>query len=300
MRLSATRSLFERRDVIIVSSVSCIYGLGSPEAYYGMMLPLERGQQIDRDQILRKLVEIQYERNDHEFARGAFRVRGDIVEVCPSYEDTAVRIELFGDEVDELVDVRSADRQDAEAARQGGDLSEDPLRHFSRPDQAGGRNDQGRADLVSRAARVGRQGARSAPAAPAHDVRSRDDQGDRLLPRDRELRAPSHRPRAGAAAADAARLPAGRRADDRRREPPDGAADPRHVSRRPLAQGGAGRLRVPPALGARQPAAQLRGVGNPCRPDDVRLGDARSLRTARTRAAPSSSRSSVPPACSIR
>ena len=103
MRLSATRSLFERRDVIIVASVSCIYGLGSPEAYYGMMLPLERGQRIDRDRILRKLVEIQYERNDHEFARGVFRVRGDIVEVCPSYEDTAIRIELFGDEVDELV-----------------------------------------------------------------------------------------------------------------------------------------------------------------------------------------------------
>ena len=103
MRLSATRSLFERRDVIIVASVSCIYGLGSPEAYYGMMLPLERGQRIDRDRILRKLVEIQYERNDHEFNRGAFRVRGDIVEVYPSYEDVAVRIELFGDEVDELV-----------------------------------------------------------------------------------------------------------------------------------------------------------------------------------------------------
>ena len=83
MRLSATRSLFERRDVIIVASVSCIYGLGSPEAYYGMMLPLERGQRIDRDQILRKLVEIQYERNDHEFDRGTFRVRGDIVEVYP-------------------------------------------------------------------------------------------------------------------------------------------------------------------------------------------------------------------------
>jgi len=99
MRLSATRSLFERRDVIIVASVSCIYGLGSPEAYYGMMLPLERGQRIDRDQILRKLVEIQYERNDHEFARGVFRVRGDIVEVQPSYEDTAIRIELFGDKV---------------------------------------------------------------------------------------------------------------------------------------------------------------------------------------------------------
>ena len=103
MRLSATRSLFERRDVVIVASVSCIYGLGSPEAYYGMLLPLERGQRIDRDAILRKLVEIQYERNDHEFDRGAFRVRGDTVEVYPSYEDHGVRIELFGDEVDELV-----------------------------------------------------------------------------------------------------------------------------------------------------------------------------------------------------
>ena len=102
MRLSATRSLFERRDVVIVASVSCIYGLGSPEAYYGMLLPLEVGQRIDRDQILRKLVEIQYERNDTEFGRGTFRVRGDIVEVVPSYEEHALRIGLFGDEVDEL------------------------------------------------------------------------------------------------------------------------------------------------------------------------------------------------------
>src|SRR5436190_461548 len=102
MRLSATRSLFERRDVIIVASVSCIYGLGSPEAYYGMLLPLEVGQRISRDEILRKLVEIQYERNDTEFGRGAFRVRGDIVEVVPSYEEHALRIGLFGDEVDEL------------------------------------------------------------------------------------------------------------------------------------------------------------------------------------------------------
>ncbi len=102
MRLSATRSLFERRDVIIVASVSCIYGLGSPEAYYGMLLPLELGQRIERDQILRKLVEIQYERNDTEFGRGTFRVRGDIIEVVPSYEEHALRIGLFGDEIDEL------------------------------------------------------------------------------------------------------------------------------------------------------------------------------------------------------
>ena len=102
MRLSATRSLFERRDVIIVASVSCIYGLGSPEAYYGMLLPLERGQTIGRETLLRRLVEIQYERNDHDFSRGTFRARGDVIEVYPSYEDIGLRIELFGDEIDAL------------------------------------------------------------------------------------------------------------------------------------------------------------------------------------------------------
>jgi excinuclease ABC subunit B len=100
MRLSATRSLFERRDVLIVSSVSCIYGLGAPEAYYSMVLPLERGQRVGRDLVLRKLVDILYERNDHESTRGTFRVRGDIIEVFPSYEETGIRIELFGDEID--------------------------------------------------------------------------------------------------------------------------------------------------------------------------------------------------------
>jgi excinuclease ABC subunit B len=103
LRLSATRSLFERRDVIIVASVSCIYGLGSPESYYGLVVSLERGQRIDRDGMLRKLVEIQYERNDVEFKRGTFRARGDIVEVYPSYDDVGLRIGFFGDEVDELL-----------------------------------------------------------------------------------------------------------------------------------------------------------------------------------------------------
>ncbi len=103
LRLSATRSLFERRDVIIVASVSCIYGLGSPESYYGLILSLARHQRTDRDEILRKLVEIQYERNDHDFSRGTFRVRGDIIEVFPAYEELGLRIGLFGDEIDELV-----------------------------------------------------------------------------------------------------------------------------------------------------------------------------------------------------
>src|SRR5213083_508483 len=102
MRHSATRALFERRDVVIVASVSCIYGLGSPEAYYGMLLMLEKGQRMSRRDILSKLVEILYERNDLDFRRGTFRVRGDTVEVHPTYENVGFRIELWGDEVDKL------------------------------------------------------------------------------------------------------------------------------------------------------------------------------------------------------
>ena len=102
LRLSATRSLFERRDCLIVASVSCIYGLGSPEAYYGMLLFLEKGQKIKREDITRKLVEILYERTDGDFRRGTFRVRGDVIEIFPTYDDMAYRIELWGDEVESL------------------------------------------------------------------------------------------------------------------------------------------------------------------------------------------------------
>src|SRR6266576_1761909 len=102
LRLSATRSLFERRDCIIVASVSCIYGLGSPEAYYGMLVMLEKGQKISRKEIMSRLVDILYNRNDHDFQRGTFRVRGDVIEVYPTYEDLAYRIELWGDEVENL------------------------------------------------------------------------------------------------------------------------------------------------------------------------------------------------------
>ena len=105
LRLSATRSLFERRDSIIVSSVSCIYGLGSPEAYYGMLLLLEKGQRIGRKDITRRLVEILYERNDTDFRRGTFRVRGDVIEVFPTYDESAYRIELFGDEIESLAQI---------------------------------------------------------------------------------------------------------------------------------------------------------------------------------------------------
>jgi excinuclease ABC subunit B len=105
LRHSATRSLFERRDCIIVASVSCIYGLGSPEAYYGMLLFLDKGQRIERDEILRRLVEMQFARQDFGLERGFFRARGDTIEVFPTYEDYAIRIEMFGDEIDSIAQI---------------------------------------------------------------------------------------------------------------------------------------------------------------------------------------------------
>src|SRR5579884_788538 len=105
LRLSATRSLFERRDVLIVASVSCIYGLGSPEEYGEVVLTLKVGEERRRDKILRHLTEIQYERNDANFIRGRFRVRGDVLEVFPAYEDVAVRIEFFGDEIERMTEI---------------------------------------------------------------------------------------------------------------------------------------------------------------------------------------------------
>jgi excinuclease ABC subunit B len=105
LRLSATRSLFERRDVLIVASVSCIYGLGSPEEYGEVVLTLKVGEERRRDKILRHLTEIQYERNDANFIRGRFRVRGDVLEIFPAYEDVAVRIEFFGDEIERMTEI---------------------------------------------------------------------------------------------------------------------------------------------------------------------------------------------------
>src|SRR5205085_11513999 len=102
LRLSATRSLFERRDVIIVASVSAIYGIGDPNAYFGLTLFVEPGMKIKRDEIIKKLVELLYERNDIAFERRSFRVRGDVIELYPRYQDRAIRLELWGDELDSI------------------------------------------------------------------------------------------------------------------------------------------------------------------------------------------------------
>ena len=123
LRMSATRSLFERRDVVIVASVSCIYGLGSPEAYYGMLVMLEKGQQTSREALLRRLVDIQYERGE-DLRRGTFRVRGDMIEIYPTYEDQAYRIEMWGDQIDAL---RQIDPLTGEVRAGQEDLSRVPI-----------------------------------------------------------------------------------------------------------------------------------------------------------------------------
>src|SRR5216117_3261731 len=123
LRLSATRSLFERRDVVIVASVSCIYGLGSPEAYYGMLVMLEKGHQTSREALLRRFVDIQYDRSE-DLRRGSFRVRGDMVEIYPTYEDQAYRIEMWGDQIDSL---RQIDPLTGEVRGGQEDLSRVPI-----------------------------------------------------------------------------------------------------------------------------------------------------------------------------
>ena len=276
MRHSATRALFERRDVLIVASVSCIYGLGSPEAYHGMMLLLERGMTVDRDAALRKLVEIQYERTNADLRRGAFRVRGDTVEIWPSYAEDALRVEFWGDEIESIARIDPVRGAKVET------LDRQPIypnSHYVTPRETLVRAMKAiRAELVEHVASLERAGeaARGAAPAAANDVRPRDARRGRLLPRDRELLPPPDGALARRAAADADGLPARRLPAGRRREPRDVAPGARDVPRRPFAQADAGRARFPPAVGHGQPPADLRGVRGAARPDDLRLGDARA------------------------
>ena len=132
LRLAATSALVSRKDVIIVASVSCIYGLGSPEDYKAMMISLRRGMKVDRDEVLMKLVDVQYERNDIEFARSKFRVRGDCVELWPSYEEFAMRIEFWGDEVEKLSIINPIS---GEVIRQEDEMFIYPAKHFVMPEE---------------------------------------------------------------------------------------------------------------------------------------------------------------------
>src|SRR3984957_9881882 len=131
LRLACTSALVSRNDVIVVASVSCIYGLGSPEDYLKMMVPLKIGQIIDRDEMLLRFVDIQYERNDIDFSRGKFRVRGDVIELWPSYEEFGFRIELFGDEVETLAYI---DPTSGTVIEKKTEMQVYPAKHFVLPE----------------------------------------------------------------------------------------------------------------------------------------------------------------------
>ena len=193
LRMSATRSLFERRDVIIIASVSCIYGLGSPEAYYGMMLMLEKGQSIARESILRKLVEIQYDRAE-DLRRGTFRVRGDMIEIYPPYDDYAIRIELWGSQIEAI---RKIDPLTGQILSRDGEVGRMPIypkTHYVLPAEQKERAIQSiYEELEWWKPELDRQGkiVESQRIVATHPFRYRNDAHHRLLPRHRELFAAS-------------------------------------------------------------------------------------------------------------
>ena len=277
MRHSATRSLLERRDVVVVASVSCIYGIGAPETYQGMHLAVREGE--------RRRPRRHHPPADLRAVR-AQRLRlppGDVPR--PRRRGRGVPGQRGVDRDPDRA-LRRHDRRHPphgsaararcrSALRRHPHLSGQPLRDAGRAarpragDRAGG---AGRAAVVPARA----QSPAGGPAAgAAHAVRHGDAPRARLLPRHRELLAPPHRSPAGRGAAGADRVPAQGRADHHRREPRGGPAGARDVLRRPLPQGVARRVRLPAALGLRQPAADLRGVHAHHRPDGVRVGHAR-------------------------
>ncbi len=283
LRHSATNSLLTRRDVIVVSTVSCIYGLGTPQEYVDRMLRLRVGEERDRDSILRQLVEIQYTRNDMSFTRGTFRVRGDTLEIFPVYEEHAVRIEFFGDEIERLMTLHPLT---GEVVTEDKELYVFPATHYVAGPERMERAIRGiELELEDQLAtlRAAGQAAGGPAAADAHDLRRRDDAPGRLVLRHRELLDAHGRPHPRLGAQLPARLlPRGLPRRDRR-VPRRGAADRRHVRGRHVPQAQPGRPRLPAAERDGQPAAALGGVPRPDRPDDLPLRDAGQLRARQGR-----------------
>ncbi len=271
MRLSATKAILERRDTIIVATVSAIYGLGDPASYHAMVLHLVRGDHIDQRDLLRRLAELQYTRNEMDFRRATYRVRGDVIDIFPAEEEKeAVRIELFDDEIE---DISIFDPLTGEVIKRVGRITIYPKSHYVTPGNGaqGHRNDQGRAGGPAQDPQ-GQQQAGGGPASgAAHPLRHRDAPGTGLLQRRGELLAPVLRPPARRGAAHPVRLSARRRPADRGRIPRHHSPARRHVQRRPLAQGDPGGVRLPAALGPGQPAAEIRGVGTAGAADGVRF-----------------------------
>ena len=206
LRLAATSALVSRRDVIIVASVSCIYGLGSPEDYRAMMVGLELGQVVDRDQVLARLVDIQYERSDIEFQPGKFRVRGDCVEVWPTYEEFALPRRVLGRRGRAALRHPAHQRRGDRAAPAAVRLSLQALRPARRAHPRGRRRDQAGVGRAAGRAEAGRQTAGGPSPQRADPLRPGNDAGGRLLSGHRELQPAAERPAAGVAARHAVQL----------------------------------------------------------------------------------------------
>ena len=241
LRHSATKALLERSDTLIVASVSCIYGLGSPEAYFDMMVYLEEGNRIQRDQMLRKLVDIQYQRSDFDFHRGTFRVRGDIVEIFPAYEDSsALRIEFFDEQIETIHEI---DPIRGKIQRRVDKACIYPASHYVTGED---RMKQATRDIrlelkrrleELRAERKLLEAQRSGTTNPLRfGIIGRDG----FLPGHRKLLAPFNRSKTGGAAADIAQLFSQSIPALHRREPCNRTANRRDVSRRPFQKGNLG------------------------------------------------------------
>ena len=299
LRHAATAALFARRDVIIVASVSCIYGIGSPELYREQMQLFKVGEWIDRDEVLpqagRDAVPAQRHEPRPRHLPGARRGARDHSLPTPSPPTGS---QLFGDEIEAI---QHFDPLTGEILDEIDHVSVWPATHYVTKEETIERAvDEIRAELERAHGRVRGATASSSrrtgcASAPQYDMEMM--QGARLLLRDRELLADPRRPPAGQPAAHADRLLPRRLRRLRRRVAPDDPADRRHVRGRPLAQADAGRLRLPPAVGDRQPAAQVRRVPRPGRPAGDGLGDAGAVRAGRVDPR-SSSRSSARPGSS--
>ncbi len=288
MRHSATRAILERRDVIVVASVSCIYGIGSVETYSQMTLPLAKGDRINRTQLLARFVELQYRRNDHNFFRGSFRVRGDTIELFPAhYEDRAWRISLFGDEIEAIHEIDPLTGEKT-AALQSIKIYANSHYVTPRPTllQA---IEQIKGDLKIRLHELHGEGklARGAAARAAYQLRFGDDRGDRQLRRDRELFPVSDRPQAGRAAAYLLRIHAARRACDRGRD----ATSPCPSSAACSAGTGCGNRRSPNMASGCLPAPTTA-------PSNSRNGTACAVRPCLSPPPPGPGRCNAPAACS--
>ena len=260
MRLKAITSLLQRRDVIVVATVSCIYGIGSPSEYDEQKVSLRRGEQIERDDILRALIDIYYTRNDFELQRGCFRVRGDIVEIVPGSEERAVRIEMFGDEIEGIYLIDALTGEVLEPREQ---VSLFPAKAYVTDEE---RTEQACEQILVELEHHLLDLRTENKLVEAHRLETRTKYDVELI---REVgfcpgienysRYMDGRQPGSAPYVLLDYFPGGLPAFYRRIAR-YGAADPRHVSRGPLAQGNLSRTRLPPAVGLRQSAAGVQGI----------------------------------------